>query len=137
MKMPKEMKDKWLTALRSGDYEQAQGRLCVDGAYCCLGVLQKEVSGEVECRAPTEYYPTGFSMAMPSARWCADNGIQLDTGCVSGFVIADSHISKLVEMNDGPNFDEDGEDGQTAEDIAARKSFAEIADWIENNVEAV
>lgn len=30
----------WLTALRSGDYPQAQGALRVDGGYCCLGVAE-------------------------------------------------------------------------------------------------
>lgn len=30
---------KWVKALRSGDYKQAQKFLKVDNAYCCLGVL--------------------------------------------------------------------------------------------------
>lgn len=29
---------KWVTALRSGEYEQARGALTLDGRYCCLGV---------------------------------------------------------------------------------------------------
>jgi hypothetical protein len=35
-----ELKDKWIEALRSGEYEQ--GRYCLyrDGSYCCLGVLK-------------------------------------------------------------------------------------------------
>jgi hypothetical protein len=41
--MNPEVKEKWLTALRSGDYAQGKGKLerVVDGQskYCCLGVL--------------------------------------------------------------------------------------------------
>jgi hypothetical protein len=41
MKMNKVWKDKWVKALRSGRYKQAQGTLEVSGvgANCCLGVL--------------------------------------------------------------------------------------------------
>lgn len=32
-------KDKWVEALRSGDYRQGEGQLCdADGRMCCLGV---------------------------------------------------------------------------------------------------
>lgn len=38
--MDKELKEKWLKALRSGEYEQGPGVLCADdSAFCCLGVL--------------------------------------------------------------------------------------------------
>jgi hypothetical protein len=38
--MNQEIKEKWVNALRSGDYEQGQGALRnLDGQYCCLGVL--------------------------------------------------------------------------------------------------
>lgn len=33
-----ENRNKWLAALRSGDYEQGTGRLAEDGKFCCLGV---------------------------------------------------------------------------------------------------
>jgi hypothetical protein len=35
----KENVRKWVEALRSGKYKQAQGQLYLDGAYCCLGVV--------------------------------------------------------------------------------------------------
>ena len=46
-KLPKRFKDKWVKALRSGDFEQAEGTL-FDGEnkYCCLGV------GAVICGIP-------------------------------------------------------------------------------------
>jgi hypothetical protein len=37
--MNTEIKEKWVVALRSGDYKQGKGRLRQDGNYCCLGVL--------------------------------------------------------------------------------------------------
>jgi len=37
--MKKEIADKWVRALRSGEYKQGNGSLLRDGNYCCLGVL--------------------------------------------------------------------------------------------------
>lgn len=44
----KELKTKWVEALRSGEYQQLQGAL-YDGknSYCCLGVLQRVRGTEV------------------------------------------------------------------------------------------
>lgn len=38
-KMNAEIKQKWLDALRSGKYSQAQERLHTEEGFCCLGVL--------------------------------------------------------------------------------------------------
>lgn len=37
--MDQELKEKWVKALRSGEYPQGEGFLFMNGAYCCLGVL--------------------------------------------------------------------------------------------------
>lgn len=37
--MDKELKAKWVEALRGGKYAQGRGRLFRHGEYCCLGVL--------------------------------------------------------------------------------------------------
>lgn len=37
--MNQEIKQKWLAALRSGEYKQGRGCLKRDNRYCCLGVL--------------------------------------------------------------------------------------------------
>jgi len=37
--MNPEVKQKWLTALRSGEYKQSQQKLKTTEGYCCLGVL--------------------------------------------------------------------------------------------------
>lgn len=37
--MNEQVKAKWLSALRSGEYTQAKGKLRVEDYFCCLGVL--------------------------------------------------------------------------------------------------
>jgi len=37
--MNTEIKDKWITALRSGQYKQGKHRLRDNDKFCCLGVL--------------------------------------------------------------------------------------------------
>ena len=37
--MNPQIKQKWVSALRSGDYQQTQGRLRKEDGFCCLGVL--------------------------------------------------------------------------------------------------
>lgn len=48
--MNKQIKKKWIAALRSGQYDQGRGALCTvteEGAkYCGLGVLYEVVNGE-------------------------------------------------------------------------------------------
>ena len=37
--MNPEVKKKWTSALRNGEYTQARNALTTDGSFCCLGVL--------------------------------------------------------------------------------------------------
>lgn len=37
--MKKEIAEKWVEALRSGEYQQGQHRLRTEDKFCCLGVL--------------------------------------------------------------------------------------------------
>ena len=37
--MNQQVKEKWVSALRSGDYQQTQNYLHTDNGFCCLGVL--------------------------------------------------------------------------------------------------
>jgi hypothetical protein len=71
--MPKEHLSAWLAALRSGEYKQAKGCMfdtSTDG-YCCLGVLEHVVSGEVETNITD-----GEDKKLPSFEWLERNGIQ-------------------------------------------------------------
>lgn len=38
-RLPENIKDEWLLALKSGGYKKGIGVLCRDEKYCCLGVL--------------------------------------------------------------------------------------------------
>lgn len=123
IKMPKEMKQRWVDALRSGKYRQAQGALEKDGGYCCLGVLQMVVDGEVEtapnCRGGRQ------PADLPSNTWCERNKIEHDGWQVEADDIEDSygHIesySDLPELND-----------------ESPLTFKDIADIIEQQVEGV
>ena len=45
--MKPEIKERWLIALRSGNYQQGKGQLKDGDRYCCLGVLCDIVKDEV------------------------------------------------------------------------------------------
>lgn len=54
--MKKEIAEKWVTALRSGKYEQGAGRLKTDsGRFCCLGVLC-DISGLIDWKKSYKDY---------------------------------------------------------------------------------
>ena len=58
--MKKDIADKWVAALRSGEYKQAYGRLKKGDAYCCLGVLCDVLGREFsngECEGIGAYLP--------------------------------------------------------------------------------
>jgi hypothetical protein len=98
MRMPQELKTKWIEALESGEYKQGKGTLCSapDGAYCCLGVLERVAENDVE--------PYGF----PSTAFYTRNGIEdgdRTESSLSGVVVAVA--SFLAERNDmGMSFPE-------------------------------
>jgi hypothetical protein len=106
--MKRELKQKWLDALRSGNYRQGQDCLKQENDrgrvwYCCLGVLAEIAEPEMlrkERSSFVFYNHTGY-LRLPSGEWV--------------LLTADTQ-RELGRMND---------DG---------KSFAEIADWIEKNV---
>lgn len=104
-KLPKEITEKWVTALRSGEYGQTT-RLLTDfnDNYCCLGVLCKTLNVSDE--------DIGYNN-----KSCIAFGQGSIVGIPKGL---DEGLHKiLTEMND------------------SGKSFSEIADWIEENVELV
>lgn len=71
IRMPKGTLSKWLAALRSGKYKQTIDVLYdrKTGGFCCLGVLQHVVDGEVETygRIPCQ---------LPSRAWLSKNGVE-------------------------------------------------------------
>lgn len=110
--MDKNLKERWVKALRSGKYEQARGCLRDDSGYCCLGVLL-DVCGEGE--------------------W--------DGVCYTHFdcdVTADGDLGKLATPLLGDKMDEEGNlirlnDGDDKKGLIPQ-SFQVIADYIEANL---
>lgn len=103
-KLPKEFKNKWVAALRSGAYEQGQERLKRGSAYCCLGVAcvvagVKKIHGNMTFIPHKDHDDDGAFNLVPDSIRCESRT-----------------SSKLAGMND---------DGC---------SFGEIADWIDENL---
>lgn len=125
-KMNPEVKEKWLAALRSGDYRQGTLRLrwkstaATPDTFCCLGVLtdlyHKETGkGEWQVGSANDGYifKDGEQMDVsgPTPRACYWAGINPDDTNNA------SVIGRLMGMNDHD-----------------RKNFNQIADWIEGNL---
>lgn len=106
--MKVEVKEKWLAALRSGEYKQGTGCLRRENEYCCLGVLcdlhAKETNGKWE--RPNRYSYLGATGLLPGEVCNWANG---------GPFMNPSEYS-LVDLNDHG------------------KSFKEIADFIEEKL---
>lgn len=131
--MNKELKEKWTSSLRSGNFEQGTDYLCRNGKYCCLGVLcevagleknDNGYNGSMEYTSPYDpldhecWHMTDDDEPCTA---CQNAFERVDTELCSGLMTAlgltSEQHSHLIGMNDS--------DG---------KSFAEIADWIDTNV---
>lgn len=136
IRMPQPLLDKWLAALRSGEYKQAQHRLKVmldDGpGYCCLGVLQMVADGEVETSE------SGIYFGAPSVRWLNTHDIWFGGSVnVKSYETVSAPYLPSIKMsadvaNDG-HLDADPED----EDYRAPLDFNTIADAIEAAAEGI
>lgn len=124
MAMNPEIKAQWVAALRSGDYEQGAGNLCVVDSegehpeYCCLGVLEhlRELSGAPVKVATDAFGVVSFdgeeqTLSRVTIEW---SGIRDENPVVDyndGYVTVEG--GTLADLNDGG------------------MSFEEIADLIE------
>jgi hypothetical protein len=114
--MKAEIKQKWLEALRSGNYKQGTGELCISYTsgrfeHCCLGVLA-EVCGIDRSKLFNSDHLERIGHPEILGAWGLGHYNSGDP---------DTHTNeqrKLAAMND------------------TGKSFAEIADWIEANIPA-
>lgn len=109
--MKKRLRNKWIKALRSGDYAQTTGMLndTYDKAYCCLGVL---------CIVAGEEFDKGgyIHYKLPSGEEDRE-GSALPKCLKTKWEITNVDEAKLVDMNDQEGC-----------------SFSAIADWIEENL---
>lgn len=107
--MNKELKNKWLEALRSGEYKQGVNFLRnIGDNYCCLGVLY-----EVEGISPLDIENSGKSICY---RYDGINTSFPSNEVIKRWGMSIGTCNNLAKMNDNG------------------KRFNEIADWIEENL---
>jgi hypothetical protein len=106
-KLPIEFKQKWVEALRSGEYEQGSDALYKGGKYCCLGVACV-VAGIPKETIEGESYISWYAKDIPGV-------IRGDT--------QNEIVRKLSFMNDG-----------NEQEQVRKHSFDEIADYIDHDL---
>lgn len=112
--MQKELKNKWISALRSGRYRQGDTYLRSDSNdYCCLGVLLC-ASGFRWKRSDVGGYLNGKH---DDSHGGSDNHTELTAAQLKRFGISGAQMETLMCMNDN-----------------SKKSFKEIADYIEREL---
>jgi hypothetical protein len=113
-KLDPEFKEKWVSALRSGEFEQGLHRLYLNNTYCCLGV-----AGELCGISPSEMENKGVFIVDPLDVAC-ENTLLINDGILPKQIIGESTsnniVYELTSMNDNGS------------------SFNKIADWIEENL---
>lgn len=107
------IKQEWVAALRSGKYKQGREKLRTDDNFCCLGVLCDIVDN-------TKWVAPDFKLIelFDGVGYAYKDPDQINYTTISVHDKENNCLqSKLGEMND------------------TGKTFDEIADWIEENVE--
>jgi hypothetical protein len=61
-KMKQEIKERWINALRSGDYKQGSGALRKADNYCCLGVLCDIIKDDINLEWTRQVQDTVYVM---------------------------------------------------------------------------
>lgn len=105
--MDKELKAKWVAALRSGEYKQGKGRLydARSNAYCCYGVLRhiadpNDTRGD-ECSCLKREQLVEYGFPDPFERHVLENmndGMAED-GCGNGRQYTFHEIADYIEAN--------------------------------------
>lgn len=118
-KMKAEWKEPWVAALRSGNFAQAKEVLRdpTSNSFCCLGVL-------CDISNLGTWHGSAFELTFPEP-FEYDGGLidseesegELYTDTRDFFGLDGSSMGRLMTMNDDDGY-----------------SFAEIADWIEENL---
>lgn len=106
-KLPEDFKKKWVAALRSGEYKQGRDKLhnAINNTFCCLGVAC-HIAGITDDEISDYCYTNLLAKANPDRLPAFFQN-----------TVIESPAWNLAAMNDG-----------------GRKSFLEIADYIEENL---
>jgi hypothetical protein len=122
--MKPDIKQRWLAALRSGNYEQGKGSLSkIDKkgnvSYCCLGVLCDILKDESKLFKQTYKIKAGnYEYSVYGIEY-VDECETLPYSQMEYVGISDADTNILIEMND---------------DDVNEKTFNEIADYIEDHL---
>lgn len=123
-----EYQKKWLAALRSGEYKQCKGKLWREDSdtgeksYCCLGVASELFNPDFLGMQPNMQDKSISSAGFVSFALVDVLKLNSESGSLRKSIpkSAGSLVSSLVGLNDEAGY-----------------SFTEIAEYIENNPEAV
>lgn len=137
-KMKPEIKERWLNALRSGEYPQTQARLHrskesadangIPAGFCCLGVLcevatQDHIVRAIDTKVGRIYRPTDPNFDDDEAVFGLNEVVMQWAGLADPNPIVPSMLGvRVADLNDGP-------DGLGTGAL----SFAQIADLIEKD----
>lgn len=126
--MNTDLKAKWISALRSGEFEQGDGLLHnqSENTYCCLGVLCKVMGAEfgpATVQTNDEEFPRTYNFVPHVGDKILSNGYSEELNDSLCLEIDMPDQTKLIQMNDG-----------NIELGIDKHSFSEIADYIEKNL---
>lgn len=109
--MRKDIAEKWIAALESGEYKQTTGKLRDEKGFCCLGVLcnlHAQEHPKIAKKQKQIHKYLSYSATLPDAvmKWAgikSDNG-NINDGAICLAEINDSgssfkHIAKLIKKN--------------------------------------
>jgi len=105
--MKPKVKEKWLKALRSGEYKQTKGQLKDEKGYCCLGVLcelHRKTVKQKGCKwnLYNSYLGTGSILPEKVMKWA---GMETESGRLPKRIERKSkYAHNLIDLNDTLNF---------------------------------
>lgn len=131
--MDAKLKADWVKALRSGNFNQANGRFDPEtDSYCCLGVLCKVVGAEFkgaeieqECDDGSYMSTINNAPVLDGRPLVAGDDEELSEAYCKDIGLPDQHA--LIGLNDG-----EGKPGD--QNYKAPQPFEVIADYIEQNL---
>lgn len=126
--MNKELKPKWLKALRSGEYKQSRETLKDDNGFCCLGVLcdltypddwvkNKIGQGIGKYHSKANTYDVVDYDGEPQGETAISKDAELAEDLLEEFGLSDYDQKMLIDRNDSFEW-----------------TFDKIADWIEKEL---
>jgi hypothetical protein len=129
--MNQDIKIRWCTALRSGEYKQTKGYLKNNEGYCCLGVLSDLYAKEKNA----EWTSYGY-MLNPVEEAKNPEMLTCNNDDVNGTLLADEVAEWAGLKDNAPDVMITKPDGTTRDRGLAElndegKTFVEIADLIE------